>query len=163
MTGKGGSDDRSFLGPQCYDSKNYWNQKTKNDVIEYGKDTYLAIIIDPSETEKQSGKTLDNLDFEENLCIRQDIFIGDKKVLSGWYNKNAWDLMISNKLSSLKKFCLGECSMGQAQKRYYSHLDCYSLRFYNRALTDEEVYKNYDKTIEYHKILESQSKNGIQQ
>lgn len=47
--------------------------------------------------------------------------------------------------------------MGGENLWYNTHMECYSLRFYNRALTDDEVHKNYEKTKEYHKILESQN------
>lgn len=161
LTGNKGSSGVSYLGPQCFDSVNFWNQRTAENTIEFNEDTYLAIIIDPSKTEKKSGKTLDGKDFNDNLCIRQDIFIGDKKVLSGWYNKAAWDLMVEKKLNTLTKFCLGECSMGSAQKKYFSHMDCYSLRFYNRALTDDEIHESYEKTKEYHKILEDKNKKSV--
>ena len=36
----------------------------------------------------------------------------------------------------------------------YSKLNCYALRLYSRGLTEEEVIKNYAKSVEYHSLLE---------
>ncbi len=151
----------SLLGPECFDGVNYWNQRTNYDVIKFGQETYFTIVINPAKVETRSGKTLEGSTFEDNPCIKQNIFIGDQKVVDGWYNKQAWELMITNKLNSLNKFCLGTCTMGNAYWWWCAHMDCYSLRFYNRALTDNEVKANREKTIEYHKILEDQSKKSV--
>ena len=154
----GARNDASLFGPQCFDGANYWNQKTKDDIMEFNRDIYLTIVVNPAETSLISGVTLQGASFSDNLCIKQNIFVGDSKIIDGWYNKGAWDSMVSGNLDSLNKFCLGTCSMGDPDWWFLTHMDCYSLRFYNRALTDDEVKANRKKTIEYHKILESQSK-----
>ena len=153
--------DENLFGPQCFDDGNYWNQRSEYNVIEFGQDTYLTIVIDPAEVDSRSGVTLNDESFKDNLCIKQNIFIGDKKVVDGWYNKEAWDKMVTNTLAPLNKFCLGTCSMTDASWWWNTHMDCYSLRFYNRALTDDEVKANREKTIEYHKILEDQNKKSV--
>ena len=35
----------------------------------------------------------------------------------------------------------------------YSKMNAYCLRLYSRALTEEEVNKNYDKSVTYHDLL----------
>ena len=38
---------------------------------------------------------------------------------------------------------------------HYSNLNVYSLKLYNRALNEQEIKENYDKTIAYHNILQN--------
>ena len=124
---------------------------------------HLAIVIDPSEKSIQSGETLDHIKFEDNECIKQNVFINDEKVVDGWYNRKAWVNSVQGWGPHLTKICLGTCSMSYQYTWYNCCMECYSLRFYNRALKDDEVHENYEKTIEYHRILEGQNKKKVQQ
>ena len=149
-----------YLGPQAWDGQNCWNQRTKNNDFNFGNDIYLTIVFDPAKVENITGETAEGVKFENNECIKQIIYVEDEMMVDGWYNKKIWDSAVEKQLGKLNLFCLGTCSMGNAYWWYNSNMECYSLRFYNRALKDDEVHKNYDKTIEYHKILESQNKEG---
>ena len=53
-----------------------------------------------------------------------------------------------------EKFCLGVANMSNADLWHFAHLECYALRVYSRALTDEEVLDNYNMTVSYHDFLE---------
>ena len=152
-----------YYGPQCSDNKSFWNQKTNNDSFNFEEDVYLTIVVNPGIVADRSGKTLCGDKFENNPCIKQNVFLNGVKITDGWYNKKAWDENLEKNLDDLKMFCIGTCSMIDCNQWWYSHLECYSLRFYNRALNDSEVESNREKTMEYHKILESQNKKKIQQ
>ena len=53
-----------------------------------------------------------------------------------------------------EKFCLGVANMSYTDVWHFAHLECYALRVYSRALTDEEVLDNYNMTVSYHDFLE---------
>ena len=51
-------------------------------------------------------------------------------------------------------YVLGKGNMGDPQHFHYANMECYSLRLYNRPLTDDEVKESYKKTLSYHEFLE---------
>ena len=53
-----------------------------------------------------------------------------------------------------KYFYLGRTEAGREGNFHYAKLHAYSFRLYNRALTDDEVNKNYEKSVEYHSLNE---------
>ena len=151
------NDLENYCGPNTMETTSPWCQITDDNSVKTNMDIFLTIIINPSCKEVKSGETLDGTKFEENLCISQKVYIDDEESLDGWMSQNIWNKFCEKCLPNLKKFCLGRCSMSGDGNWLYTHMDCYSLRFYSRALTDDEVHKNYEKTKEYHKILESQN------
>ena len=152
-----GKDLSRWFGPQSRDSGTPWNQTSAKGSVKYNEDIYLVIIIDPNNKSQKSGEIFDGTEFSSKDCIKQDIYLNDDKLIDGWLNKDLWDTSLVENLDTLNKFCLGRCSMSRSGEWCYSHMSAYSLRFYNRALTDDEINANREKTIEYHKILESQN------
>ena len=55
-------------------------------------------------------------------------------------------------------FTIGFRVGGASYTEYYSNVDIYACRLYNKVLTADEVKANYDKTVAYHNVL-VQSKN----
>ena len=74
------------------------------------------------------------------------------------YEKQSWNFFVDNYLPDLDSFCIGRSSMNGGGCWYYSELSAYSLKFYSRALTDEEVVDSYRKSVSYHEFLEQQAK-----
>ena len=151
------NDLENYYGPNTMEKTSPWNQIANDNSVKTNVDIFLTIIINPSCEEVKNGETFSGDKFEDNLCISQKVYIDDEESLNGWMSRNVWDKFCERCLPNLKKFCLGRCSMSGEGNWFYTHMDCYSLRFYSRALTDDEVHKNYEKTKEYHKILESQN------
>ena len=81
------------------------------------------------------------------------LYANGNKLYEGKYNKLCWDHFVNVQLSSLKYFCIGRSSMAYDGWWHYSNLNVYSLKLYNRALNEQEIKENYDKTIAYHNIL----------
>lgn len=48
---------------------------------------------------------------------------------------------------------LGRSSMSIDGYWHYGGMNCYSLRLYNRSLTDNEALANYNATVSYHQFL----------
>lgn len=83
------------------------------------------------------------------------LYANGNKLYEGKYNKLCWDHFVNVQLSSLKYFCIGRSSMAYDGWWHYSNLNVYSLKLYNRALNEQEIKENYDKTIAYHNILQN--------
>ncbi len=81
------------------------------------------------------------------------LYANGNKIFEGNYNKLCWNNFVNVHLPSLKYFCIGRSSVSQEGWWHYSNLNVYSLKLYNRALNEQEVKENYNKTIAYHNIL----------
>ena len=90
---------------------------------------------------------------EKGKFYNQIVYINGKKVTEGYYNKELWDCFRNEEISELNYFCIGRSSMNQDSYWHYSKMNAYCLRLYSRALTDDEVRKNYDKAVTYHDLL----------
>ena len=145
-----------LYGPNMFDDNGaYWNQKfifdknVLNDVI------YLTLVVDPSEETMCSGEGYG--ESYNNLCIKSDLYINGKKI-EGKLNKKIWEFLNSDKIDyDFNSFVIGRCSFtAENLWHYYIKGDCYSLRFYDKALTDAQIKENREKTMTYHQILESE-------
>ncbi len=92
---------------------------------------------------------------EKGKFYNQSIYINGKKFTEGNYNKKVWDLFCNEEISDLKYFCVGRSSMNTDGYWHYSKMNAYCLRLYSRALTEDEVNKNYEKSVQYHSLIES--------
>ena len=91
----------------------------------------------------------------DNLCIREVIYIDDVKY-EGEYNENAWYIFSNYILDECDGWQIGRAHMGNYDLWHYLKGECYSLRFYREALTEEQVKENKKKTEDYHEILVSE-------
>lgn len=112
-------------------------------------DFYVTVTVDTSKPYQVDGK--------EGEYYPQKVYFWTKEggglKYSGWYNKACWDSYIKD-LDDSKYFYLGRTEAGVKGKFHYAKLHAYSFRLYNRALTDEEVNKNHEKSVEYHSLKE---------
>lgn len=108
-------------------------------------DFYVTITFNPKSSKQLNNETV----FEIKLYINGN-YIGN-----GWYYKGYWD-NLSNKIENLNKICIARTSMNANNYWLYPKMKIYALRLYSRALTEEEVTKNYQKSIEYHSVLENE-------
>ena len=114
-----------------------WNQQFTLDSekkIKFGQDFYLTITYSP-ETEMES------------------VYLDGIKLGSTRYAKTNWDKFVKINLPSLTTFCVGRCSMTGEGYWAYSNCSVYATRLYAKALTDEEVKGNYNKTVKYLQLL----------
>lgn len=105
-----------------------------NKRLNINEDVYISVTIDG-----------------ENLV--QNIYINGTKLDGGFVSEKYWKSFIENDLPELNTICLGRSSMEAEGWWHYSKMDLYSLRLYNRALSDEEVMENYNSTVLYHNII----------
>ena len=152
-----GLEVKDFYGPQSVSVSDTWNNafdffpSSKS-----GDDFCFTFTLNPNEVEKWGGEYKgDDISGE---YVTQRLYKNGEMALDGLYIKKAWDKFGEYYKNDLKKFCVGACHYNRTGLWYFSHMECYSLRFYSRALTSDEVHDNYEKTIEYHKILENQNK-----
>lgn len=53
-------------------------------------------------------------------------------------------------------FAIGVQTGGNEYRETYSKMNLYACRLYNKVLTSEEIKENYNKTVEYRKMLMAQ-------
>ena len=53
-------------------------------------------------------------------------------------------------------FVIGLQTGGNEYREAYSKMNIYACRLYNKVLTSEEIKENYNKTVEYRKMLMAQ-------
>lgn len=126
--------------------------------------TYITITLDTSNSNKISGKKYkettseekykETTEIKEGEYYNQTIYLNGEVLYTGDYNKKQWDNFCTNELPKLKYFCIGRSSMNGDGLWHYSKMNAYCLRLYSRALSEEEVSKNYEKSVEYHSLLE---------
>ncbi len=107
------------------------------------EDFYATVTFNPKSSKKLNDETV----FEIKLYINGN-YIGN-----GWYYKGYWD-NLQKEINNLNKICIARTSMNRDNYWLYPKMKIYALRLYSRALTDEEVNKNYEKSVEYHSLLE---------
>lgn len=136
ISGLDGKNKSGFLA----NSTDLWNQYFrfrdyyKN--LKVGDDISFSIVIDP-----------------ENGI--EKIFVDGEKRAEGFLNQTWWENYLEVYTSTYNKICFGRSSMSYDGFWHYIHSDVYSLRFYNRPLTDNEVRLNYNTVVSYHQFLEN--------
>lgn len=155
MCGFWGEIDRKLL--YCKSMRfgeSFWNYdlKLKND--EFNELQCFTLVVNPKDTFISSDSSLGY----SNLCFAQKLYCDGSLVSEGDVNQCIWKDIFGGKfLASCDSFYIGRNFAGGCW--CYMLGECYSLRFYNTALTEEQIKENYTKTIDYHNILVSEEKN----
>ena len=142
-------DENEVYSSNMTSRKEYWNYPLNFDRAYLDDDIYITILVDPV--------NLENDPIYKNPCAVQKLYINGNLLCESLYNKNLWDIMTLDVFEELCYFCVGRCSLGDQGYWHYVEGDCYSLRFYSEALSDEQVKLNYEKTKDYHNILASEN------
>ena len=128
---------------------------------------YITVTLDTSSSYKVSNgifkpradEYFPKIDYDtitkEGEYYKQTVYVNGNVLYEGDYNKKNWNYFITNELENLKYFCIGRSSMGNDGWWHYSKMNAYCLRLYSRALTEDEVNKNYEKSVQYHSLIES--------
>ena len=113
-----------------------------------GQVVYLTVTLDTSKYYSVAN--------DEEKYYQQKLYVNGKELYNGNYNKKQWDGFATQVIYDLSYFCIGRSSMNTDGWWNYSKMNAYCLRLYSRALSEDEVHKNYEKSVEYHSLLESQ-------
>ena len=113
--------------------------------------TYFCLVVDPK---IQFRSQNDDPEYD-NLCIKEVLYIDDVKY-EGEYNENSWYIFSTVIMDNCNEWQVARAHMGSGDMWHYLKGECYSLRFYNTALTEEQVRENQEKTKDYHNILVSE-------
>ncbi len=127
------------------DPNNLHNIIYNIDLEKLKKGCFITITVDTSNAYTVEGK--------EGEYYKQTMYLDGEVLYTGNYNKKQWDNFCINELPNLKYFCIGRSSMNTDGWWHYSKMNAYCLRLYSRALSEEEVNKNYEKSVEYHSLL----------
>ncbi len=122
-----------------------WNNYANNIPINSNSDEpfYLTITFNP----KIVGK------YDSHDICEQKLYLNGKLIDTGYYYYDDWD-DLRNHLDELNYFYICKSSMNGDGIWGFMKMDCYALRLYSRVLSEEEVNKNYEKSVEYHSLLE---------
>ncbi len=97
---------------------------------------YMALSVDTSKI----YETVDGKDY-----YKHTIYLDGIKAIDAKYNVKSWEYFIEN-YPDLSYFEVGRAHMSNTSNQCYSKLEAYTLRLYNRALTDEEVEMSYNNS-----------------
>jgi len=111
--------------------------------IQNGEEVYYTITLDTSNSYEKNGQQY----------YKQTMYANGMKLYEGDYSKLTWDNFIENDLLELKYFCVGRSSKHNEGWWHYTKMNAYTLRLYNKALTQSEVKENYSKSIAYREML----------
>ena len=129
------------FGPNSSESKDGLNFDGRNggvickdtNLIELDEDVYLTVVY-------QIGE-----DGNDKV-----IFYNNKIMLGyGWYDHNLYKVGCGFWNDDECPMFLGVCPLGGKNNLFYLKGDVYTVRLYNRALSEGEVIQNYDKTLLY--------------
>ena len=112
-----------------------WNQRYYVDNL-FNNDIYFSIVLEPT----TSG------------TITQKIYMNGILLDSGYITQEYYNVFLDN-VQNMKYLNLGRCTMGQVSNWCYAVGSCYTIRMYNKALTDNEIANNCNDTIIYHNSL----------
>lgn len=107
------------------------------------QDIYYTITLDANNIVKKDQKEY----------YKGTLYIDGNKKYEGLYDKRKWDYFASKVLNQLNYFCIGRSSMSNDGMWHYSKLNTYTLRLYNRALSEEEIKENNNLSVKYHELL----------
>ena len=114
--------------------KSFWNQ-IPPETFELGSSVHLAIVFDGIEG-------------------RESFFINGTKKCSVEIDSSYWSgFLESIESQSADSVVIGVGTMDHPDNWHLARMDCYSLRLYSKALTDDEVKENYNSTVAYHEFL----------
>ena len=113
-----------------------WNQNVPRDMPENG-DVYMSLVFDGNKNEE----TL----YINGMC-QATTRIGEE------YWK---DFLKTLEVSKPNEICIGRGSMDSAYHKHYTAMNCYTMRIYSRALSDDEIKENYKMSVAYHNFLEN--------
>ncbi len=136
----------------------HWNICYNIDLSKLKKGAYITITLDTSKSytvnEGNYEGYFSNVQ-KHGEYYKQTVYMDGEKLYEGDYNKEQWSSFCKQDLQNLKYFCLGRSSFDQHGWWHYSKMNAYCLRLYSRGLSEEEVMKNYEKSVEYHALIEN--------
>ncbi len=112
-------------------------------VYEPNEEVYYTVTLDCTRDYSET-----ETDYYKAVCYKNG-----NKVYEGRYNKKGWKYFIDNYLNSSTHFNVGRSQMTQAGWWFYTKMNTYTLRLYNRGLTEQEVKDNYEKTVGYYNSI----------
>lgn len=132
-------------------TSSWWNNSISTNDIQLNDVTYFCLVVNPK---KQFRSQSDNPKFD-NLCISETLYLDDEKY-EGEFNENCWYVFSNAIMKECNEWQVGRAHMDSGSFWHYLKGECYFLRFYNKALTEEQIKENRRKSEEYHAILESE-------
>ncbi len=109
----------------------------KDGTIYDSQNHYIVVSLDTTKIFKTD---------ENGSHYKQTIYLDGEKLIDAGFNSESWNVFV-NEMSGLDYFCVGKCSMNSNGWWHYSKMEAYTLRLYNRALTDDEVEKSYQNSL----------------
>ena len=121
------------------DTVNPHNIQYKN-VYVPNEEVYYTVTLDCTK-----DYSVDEPDYYRAICYKNG-----QKVYDGRYNKKSWKYFVDNNFNNLTYFNVGRSQMTKGGWWFYTKMNTYTLRLYNRGLTEQEVKENYEKTVGYY-------------
>lgn len=117
-----------------------------------GESHYWVWSLDCSEI-YNSSTTPELEDYEGNFYSSK-VFVDGELLYDTYYSKEQYDYLKNNQDSlKLRYFTIGRCSMTSAGWWYYTKMQTYCMRLYNRGLSADEIIDNYNVTKAYYSAI----------
>ncbi|MBR2289733.1 MAG: hypothetical protein IJ867_03825, partial [Clostridia bacterium] len=95
---------------------------------------YLTLVVNPKSYDGSS----------KYIC--QDLYINGVKSVSSYLDINYWNTFLNTQISMIY---VGKMSYGDYLSFVTLKGKIYAIRLYNKALSDDDVWKNYSSSVSY--------------
>ena len=113
-----------------------WNQQVPGN-IPMNDDIYISLVFD-------------------GINNKETIYMDGIKGDSTGIGKEYWEEFLNGlERDKPNKICVGRGGMDMPYYMHYTKMDCYTIRIYSRALSDDEIKENYKMSVAYHDFLEN--------
>ncbi len=123
-----------------------WNQNAPAGDELFDNDVYFVLSFNPNEVRNENDITQKIYMYDGS---REN---GSLEMTAGWLSKEYYDEFVEN-VKQLNYLELGRSTISRSGNWSYLKGICYATRIYNKALTDEEIKENFNKTTAFHKYI----------
>ncbi len=130
--------ESSAYGDWISSTKDPWNQNCVLDSDVRENDLFITVTFSPSNGSQSSPM--------------QSVYINGEEFKSGALGEKYYNEFVKQ-VKDLHYLEIGRCTMDTVANWSYTKGLCYSIRMYNKALTEGQVRDNYKVTTAFHKYL----------
>ena len=113
-----------------------WNQVVPG-IIPINDDMYISLVFDGNNN-------------------KETIYMDGVKGASSGIGEEYWQSFLSSlRENEPNKIWIGRGRMDTTYQLHYTEMNCYTMRIYSRALSDDEIKENYKMSVAYHNFLEN--------
>ena len=114
-----------------------------------GEDVYFSIAYLPYTEDPEKQYLYDDFMKKNKTLDRVEYFLNGKMYSYTYMSKSSYKLGVDEWDNDTSRFYIGVCCGNDRLNLHYLKGDCYSLRLYDRTLSEAEVELNYNTNLKY--------------